>query len=124
MTMSYPQMVIDNEIAEMIKFAVGGIVVNDETMSVDVIKEVGYKKDFLAHKNTFLNRKIQSQPKLMDRKNRFRWEEGGNLTALDRATAKAKDLLANYKPEALPDSVLAELEALLVAAEKERAPQV
>lgn len=30
-----------------------GIVVNDETLSVDVIKEVGPRSDFLAHMNTF-----------------------------------------------------------------------
>ena len=43
----------DAEMAEMMLFSMDGIVVNDETLSVDVIKEVGPRSDFLAHMNTF-----------------------------------------------------------------------
>ena len=64
MTISYSQLLMDAEMAEMMLFSMDGIVVNDETLSVDVIKEVGPRSDFLAHMNTFENMYIQSKPKL------------------------------------------------------------
>lgn len=123
MTMSYPQMVADADFGAMIQFAVKGILINDETMSVDHIKEVGSKGDFLGHKNTFKYRKIQSQPKLIDRKSRAKWEAAGSLSMFDRAYIKAKELLMTHKPEALSESVLAQLEALVLAADKELDPR-
>ena len=45
MTIYYGQMVMDNEFARMIKYLVQGIPVNDETLAVDVIKEIGYEYD-------------------------------------------------------------------------------
>jgi trimethylamine--corrinoid protein Co-methyltransferase len=53
MTWSLPQLLIDADIADMIQFSLNGIAVTDETLSVDVTKEVGYKKDFLTHRHTF-----------------------------------------------------------------------
>ena len=41
MTIDYGQMVMDNEFARMIKYVVQGIPVNDETLAVDVIHEIG-----------------------------------------------------------------------------------
>ena len=75
MTISYSQLLMDAEMAEMMLFSMDGIVVNDETLSVDVIKEVGPRSDFLAHMNTFENMYIQSKPKLIDRLTRDRWNE-------------------------------------------------
>ena len=47
-TFDLGQLVMDNEIARMIKFAVGGIAVTDETMAVDDIAKVGAFGDFLS----------------------------------------------------------------------------
>lgn len=78
--------------AEMMLFSMDGIVVNDETLSVDVIKEVGPRSDFLAHMNTFENMYIQSKPKLIDRLTRDRWNEAGHLDMESRALIAAKEL--------------------------------
>ena len=44
MTIDYDQMVMDDEFAKMIKYVVQGIQVNDETLALDVIHEVGVGK--------------------------------------------------------------------------------
>ena len=54
-TMDYGQMVMDNEFAGMIKYTLQGIPVNDETLAVDVIRDVGHFKDFLSHDHTMEN---------------------------------------------------------------------
>ena len=77
MTIDYGQMVMDNEFARMIKHVVQGIAVNDETLAVDVIHEIGVGKNFLSHDNTFKHMRSQSQPKLIDRRTREDWEASG-----------------------------------------------
>ena len=121
MTMSYSQLVMDADFARMIKYTVPGIPVNDETLSVDVINDVGYAKDFLSHRNTFNYRKSQSQPQVIDRRIRSRWlEDEGGLTLEERAARKARQIFDTHKPEALPEEVLNELRQIVSTAEKER----
>ena len=67
-TFDLTQLVIDNEIAEMIKFTLNGIPVNDETLAVNVIREMGIGKDYLSHESTYQHRASQSRAQLMDRR--------------------------------------------------------
>ena len=118
-TFDYGQLVMDNEIAAMIKKAVYGIPVNDETLAVDVINEVGPFKDFLTHKSTFDHMRIHSQPELIDRTIRDNWEKKGASSLYERAWEKAKSILETYEPPALPDDVQAEMRRIINATEKE-----
>jgi len=119
MTFDYGQLLIDNEIAKMIKFCVNGIPVNDETLSVEVTKEVGPFKDFITHKNTFEHMKIQSQPKLMDRKVRASWEAAGSKSLHERAMDEARRIMETHTPDPLPKGVAEKLRAIVEEAEKE-----
>ena len=119
MTFDYGQLVMDNEFAKMIKYVVRGIPVNDETLSVGVIKEIGPFKDFLSHKNTFQNMRIQSQPKLIDRRVRADWESAGCPSLYDRAMVEARRLLETHQPAPLSDEVKKELRRIVVETEKE-----
>jgi len=119
MTFDYGQLLMDNEIAKMIKFCVNGIPVNDETLSVEVTKEVGPFKDFLTHKNTFQNMRIQSQPKLMDRKVRAAWEASGSKSLHQRAMDEARRIMETHKPDPLPEGVAEKLRAIVEETERE-----
>ena len=119
MTIDYGQMVMDNEFAKMIKYVVQGIPVNDETLAVDVIHEVGVGKDFLSHENTYKHMKTQSQPKLIDRRTREDWNAGGQTDMHQRALAEARYILENHKPDPLPEDVLATLRSIVQEAEEE-----
>jgi trimethylamine--corrinoid protein Co-methyltransferase len=118
MTIDYGQLVMDNEFARMIKHAVGGIPVNDETLAVDVIKEIGPFKDFLSHETTYRYMRSQSQPRLIDRRMREDWERDGGTDIYTRAVEEAKYILENHKPEPLPEAVRAELRSIVEDAEK------
>ncbi len=119
MTFDYGQLLIDNEIARMIKYCVNGIPVNDDTLSVEVTKEVGPFKDFLTHRNTFDNMKIQSQPALIDRKVRSAWENAGSKTLHERAMEAARQLMDTHQPDPLPEGVAEQLRAIVKETEKE-----
>lgn len=112
-TFDFGQLVMDNEFVQMIKYCVGGIPVNDETLSVDVIKEIGPFKDFLSHEQTFTYMKSISHPKLIDRRNRDKWEEKGATDMYQRSLAEAKRILNTHHPEPLPDDVKAEIRSIV-----------
>jgi trimethylamine--corrinoid protein Co-methyltransferase len=118
-TIDFGQLVMDNEFAGMIKHVLNGIPVNQETLAVDVIHAVGPLKDFLAQKHTLKHMKSQSQPRLIDRRRRQKWEELGKTDIYARASEKAREILATHKPEPLPDSVLSTLRTIIDDAENE-----
>ena len=62
MTFDYGQLVLDAEIAGLIKYTVAGVPVDDVTLSLDVINDVGPFHDFLSHEDTLRHMRIQSQP--------------------------------------------------------------
>ena len=119
MTIDYGQLVMDNEFARMIKHVVQGITVNDKTLAVDVIHEIGVGKNFLSHDHTFKHMRSQSQPKLIDRRTREDWEAGGRVDIYQRALEEARYILENHKPEPLPEDVLAAIRSIVEEAEAE-----
>jgi trimethylamine--corrinoid protein Co-methyltransferase len=119
-TFDLTQLVIDNEIAEMIKYAVKGIPVNDETLAVDVITEMGIGKDYLSHETTYRNMATQSRAELMDRRMREDWEADGSADIYKRAHDKMTALLESYEPPALSGSVLTDIREIVKEAEKEQ----
>ena len=120
MTFDFGQLVIDNEFAKMIRFAVGGIPVNDETLAVDVTRDVGPFKDFLSHPATFKHMREQSETKLINRRGIDRWIADGSKDMYERALEEARSILENYTPEPLPEDVRQQLRDIVITAEKER----
>jgi trimethylamine--corrinoid protein Co-methyltransferase len=117
-TFCFHQLLMDADAAAMIKFSLAGVPVSDATLSVDMIKEVGHSGNFLSHKNTFQNRKIQSQPMLIDRNMRGRWEERGATDMTGRAKAKLLEILATHRPPELSPETKAKIRAIVNEAER------
>lgn len=103
----------------IVNFTVHGIPVNDETLAVDVIKEIGPGKDFLMHQHTFDRMRRQSRAELIDRQIRGAWEEAGADTAYERGLAKARWILENHRPDPLPDEVLEKIRSIVAETERE-----
>ena len=118
-TFDFGQLVMDNEFAEMIKCVVNGIPVNDETLAVDVIDTVGPFQQFLTQKHTFDHMRKMSQPVLMDRKVRDKWEKAGGQSMHEKAMDKARQIIAEHKPTPLPDEVLSQMRSIVTEAEEE-----
>jgi trimethylamine--corrinoid protein Co-methyltransferase len=118
-TFDYGQLIMDNEIAGMIKKTIQGVLVNDETLSVDIINEVGPFKDFLGHQSTYDNMRSGSQPLLIDRRIRENWAAMGGKDLYERSWDRARDLLKNYEPPQLAKGIQAELREIVNETEKE-----
>ena len=119
-TFSFGQLVIDSEIARMIKFTLNGLAVDDSTLALDAIHEVGVAGHFLDHETTFRHMRSQSRPELIDRSIRQEWSAGGSTDMYERACEKAKYILETHQPDPLPEEVLRHLEEIIQKAERER----
>ena len=118
-TFDYAQMVMDNEMARMIKKAVCGISVSDESLAVDVIKQVGTAGNFISEEHTFKHMRTQSKSKVIDRRMRDVWLADGGKDFSERAYEVARSILEDYKPDFLPERVQAELRAIVEETEIE-----
>ena len=118
-TIDYAQLVMDAEFARMVKFCVPGIPVSDETLSVDVIADVGPFSDFLSHDDTYKGMRGQSQSKFIDRRVREEWAADGATNLYDRALLEARRILETHVPEPLTDEVAAKLKSIISEAEDE-----
>jgi trimethylamine---corrinoid protein Co-methyltransferase len=119
-TFGFGQLVIDSEIARMIKFTLTGIPVNDSSLAVDAIGSVGIGKHFLDHDTTFAQMRSQSRPDIIDRNMREEWAANGATDMYQRACQKALHILENHQPDPLPAEVGAQLDEIIRRAEADR----
>jgi len=120
-TFDYAQLVMDDEIARMVKHVVRGIRVDDETLAVDDIAAVGSFGDFLSLDATMRHMREASQPELIDRRVREDWEARGSTDLYQRSLQKARHVLETHRPEPLPDDVLARIRQIVDDADRELA---
>jgi len=118
MTFGFGQLVIDDEIAGMVKRVVSGMSVDDEVMGVDLIKKVGIGGDFLTQRHSLKYvLQEQSQPRVLDRRMRGAWEKRGSKDLLQVANERARELLRTHKPLPLPEGVEEEIKRIVASAE-------
>ena len=107
-----PEMVvICDEIASMIRRVLDGMLVNDDTLAVDVIRQVGPGGDFLSQDHTVQYfRKELWFPKLFRRQTIEQWTNAGGKMIHEVAHDRVLEILSKTGPVNLPAGVDAELE--------------
>jgi trimethylamine--corrinoid protein Co-methyltransferase len=116
LTAGYEQCLIDNEILDAAFVMARGLEVNDETLAVDVIREVGPGGHFLGHPHTATHlRKEGWFPKLTVRQRWEVWKAADGLDMRQRANREARRILKDHHPAYIDDATKAELEKLAVA---------
>ena len=119
--LSYPHLVMESEIYGIVQKVAGGVLVDDDTLAVELIAKVGPNGTYLSEKHTRAHMKDIWRPTVWDRTPYDVWLSGGKKGALDKATEIADEILANHRPEALPDDVVAELARIVAGADAELA---
>jgi trimethylamine--corrinoid protein Co-methyltransferase len=113
---SYAQMLMDCEIFSIIHKMMQGIIVDDETLALDVIKNVGPGGNFLSQKHTLKHMREIFLPQYMDRRPYNEWEQKGD-DGRDWALDKAKNILSNHQPEPLESALSIELKKIIASVE-------
>ena len=103
---SYEMLVASDELIAMAKHYVKGVVVNPDTLAVDVIEKVGPGGNFVAEKHTKTHfREVEWFPKLMDRQNFSDWELNGSKPMRQRVNERVKEILSTHQVPPLSDKV-------------------
>jgi trimethylamine--corrinoid protein Co-methyltransferase len=112
MTNSIEQVVICDEIIAYTKHFLKEVDVNEETLALAVIHEIGVDGDFISNKHTARHYRKDWYPKLFERRNYDGWKKAGGKTLRQRAREKALDILEHHKPEPLPLDVQQKLDRI------------
>jgi len=114
MVASYEQLVIDNEICNMINRGLSGITVNQETLALDLIKEVGPGGEYITTDHTLQNfRKEFCLSRVSDKTSVGKWLEHGGKEIVENARQEVKQILETHKPSKLDKNIEAAINKVL-----------
>lgn len=112
MIWSFEQMIMDCEIFGIVAKVMDGIIVNDETLALHAIRDIGPGGTFLTHDHTVRHVRDLWMNSLMDRRPYSVWEKSKD-NARDWAREKAKHILDTHHPEALDSKLETELRRII-----------
>ncbi len=119
MTFDLAQLIIDSEIYKMVLHTINGFKVNEETLALDIIKEVKMG-EFVSQRHTTDNfKKIQSSSDIINRQPREKWLAAGAKDITEVAYERAIHILENHKPEPLTEEQAAYIRKVVEDAEVE-----
>lgn len=104
---------IANDILGFLRAATRGVEVNDETLALDVIEELGPTGSFLDHDHTMRHYKEPFYSGLANKNLYSLWLEQGGKTMETRATELIDSILAKHHPESLPADVQQGIKAIV-----------
>lgn len=114
--LSYESIILDCEIAGMIKRILGGASFDKAAFALELIKELGPGGVFLNQKHTVEHmREELSVSLLADRDNYEGWYSKGKHKRTDIAREKVIDILTEHKPKPLAENVRREMQEVLEA---------
>ncbi len=108
-------LVLDAEMVEMTRIDARGVDTSQEALSLDMIKSVGPRGNFLKEKNTRKQVRQLDYSELSHQTNR----EGGYRDPIQVARDKTAWILENHHPKPLEEEKQQELKLILAAAERE-----
>jgi trimethylamine--corrinoid protein Co-methyltransferase len=115
---SLAQLVICDEIVGWLEHFMASIEVNDETLALDLIDQVGPDGQFLNSEHTLAHFREQWYPDVFERGNYDQWQASGGKSLGERAAEQVGKILAEHKPDPLPDDVVQAIKAIVRRAEK------
>lgn len=115
---SLQSLVLADDFAGFLRAMTRGVVVNEETLALDLIEEMGPTGNYLSHKHTIKHYKEPYYSEFSDKAVYAQWLERGALSVDEKAAKKIDEILAAH--EAKPLSAEAQ-EAIKKIVEREQA---
>jgi trimethylamine--corrinoid protein Co-methyltransferase len=115
LTVSFEQLVIDNEIFSYIKRLSRGILVDEDTLALDTIERVGPKGDYLGEEHTlrYLKSGEHWEPLISTREIYENWQREGRKDIVEKAHEKVQWILKNHKVAELSDRSKEDIQAII-----------
>jgi trimethylamine--corrinoid protein Co-methyltransferase len=113
---SFAQLMMDCEIFDIVHEMMKGIVVDENTLALDTIHNVGPHGNFLSQKHTLNHMRERWVPKYMDRRPYEVWRESGD-NSHDWALKRAKQIYDEHHPLPLEPSISREFDRIIKSVE-------
>jgi trimethylamine--corrinoid protein Co-methyltransferase len=117
-TVVMPDMIVaTDEIINMTRRMLPEMRVSEETLAVDVIRDVGPGGEFVTHPHTLHHFRDVWYPDLIYRGGAREWKNSVQLTFEQRVNTQTRELIESHQPEKLPDEVVEQIEDIIERAE-------
>jgi trimethylamine--corrinoid protein Co-methyltransferase len=110
---SIEQIVICEELIGYTKHFMRPLEINDDTLALDLINEIGPDGNYLSSEHTRAHYRLDWYPKLFDRSNYEDWRRQGAKSLRQRAREKALKLLETHHPEPLAADIQAKIDSIV-----------
>jgi trimethylamine--corrinoid protein Co-methyltransferase len=110
LTVSYEQLVIDDELVGYVHRMAKGVEVNPDTIATELIERAGPTATFLKEAHTLRNLKLEHwMPSISCRTAHARWSQRGRKDVVMVARDKAEKILREHQPKTLNEETLRRL---------------
>ncbi len=111
---SFEKMILDADLLDMVAEFLRPVLVNEDELALDAIREVGPAGHFFGTAHTQARyRTAFFAPMVSDWRNYESWQEAGSPTAYDKTNRLYKERLAAYVPPPQDQAIREELEAFV-----------
>jgi trimethylamine---corrinoid protein Co-methyltransferase len=104
--------VVDNDMLGVVQRTLRGIEVSDETLAVDIIREValGGPGHFLGHTDTLAKMETEYlYPVIADRQSSDMWRQAGSRDIQESARQRVRQVLSSHYPQYIDPGIDAEI---------------
>ena len=116
LTVATDKFVMDVEVLTILQRMLAGMPVNEETLAIDTIREVGPGGHHFANSHTLKHYESAFyMPETFDVNSFEQWNAAGELSSADVAKTKAADLLGCYQPPEIDPSLSREIDRFVEA---------
>jgi trimethylamine--corrinoid protein Co-methyltransferase len=106
-------MVMANETIGFLRAATRGVVVDEETLALDAIDEVGPTGSFLQHPHTLRHYKEPFYSRLFDKGPYSLWQKNGSLSLEEKAAREVDRILETHATAPLAQDVQEKIRAIV-----------
>jgi trimethylamine--corrinoid protein Co-methyltransferase len=118
LVVDFPDLVFCDECMAGIRRMARNLVVDEESLALETIKEVGPGGTFLTHTHTFENfRRELWMPKLLERRNWESWEKDGGLDIIKIAEKKVLNMMATKDDKLLSAETEDQIDEIVIKAQ-------
>ncbi len=106
-------LVMANETIGFLRAATRGVTVDDETLALDVVDDLGPTGGYLQHPHTLRHYKEPFYSDLFDKGPYAQWERKGKLTLEEKAARRVDEILSAHESVPLPEDVRKKISAIV-----------
>ncbi len=120
LTASFEKTIVDVDLLQMVSEYLEPLEINDDTLALDAIREVGPGGHYFGATHTQSRYKTAFySPLISDWRNFESWREAGSPTAMEKANKLWKETLARYQPPPMDPAAAEALDAFVASRKRE-----